>query len=270
MAGRSAFTRRRTATAGWPLRPDGDRPLPAEHEPAPARAGMAGARPDRIRAAAAGSRAADRSLPAHPAVEMLLPGRGLRRGSTVAVTGSMSLLFAVLGPAMRDGQWAAIVGRPDVGAVAAAEHDGLDLARLVLVPFPGPDWPRVVAALVDGLDLVAVNPPSTPAADVARSLSARARQHGTVLLPLRPGWPGLDLHLHATSRTWTGLDRGWGRLRHQELEVTVTGRGAAARPTTARLPMPLPPPVPDRHSLDTVHEPDTPSSVIAGPWRATA
>jgi hypothetical protein len=182
-----------------------------------------------------------RHLPAHPRIAELLPWSGLRRGAAIEVTGSASLLLAVVAGAMRDGGWAAIVGLPEFGMVAAAEHDGMDLRRLGLVPAPGPDWPRVVGALIDGVDLVVVAPPGAPSADIARSLSARARKAGTVLVAARPGWPGADLILHATGRHWTGLGQGRGRLRRLELDVRVTGRGAALRPKTARLPMPLPP-----------------------------
>ena len=59
------------------------------------------------------------------------PG-GIRRGATVAVTGSTSLLIAVLAGAMREGAWAAVVGMPAIGALAAQEY-GIDLSRSYMV-----------------------------------------------------------------------------------------------------------------------------------------
>ena len=43
---------------------------------------------------------------------------------------------------MRDGGWAAVVGMPALGYVAAAEHEGIDLGRLAIVPAPDADWVR--------------------------------------------------------------------------------------------------------------------------------
>ena len=54
-----------------------------------------------------------------PALAPLLPD-GLRRGSTVSVTGSISLLLALLGAASADGAWCALVGFPRISAEAAA------------------------------------------------------------------------------------------------------------------------------------------------------
>jgi len=50
----------------------------------------------------------------------LLPWPGIPRGSTVGVIGSMSLLMLLLASATEQG-WAAAVGMPDIGALAASE-----------------------------------------------------------------------------------------------------------------------------------------------------
>jgi hypothetical protein len=186
-----------------------------------------------LRAADPATREAAGFLPAHRAVQALLPWPGLRRGASVVVTGSTSLLFAVLAGGMRDGAWAAIVGIPALGLVAAAEHDGMDLSRPALVPHPGPDWPKVVAALIGGVDLLAVAPPAPPTAEVARMLAAKARQHGTVLIPTPAGWPGYDLHLDVTGRTLEGLGKGRGRLRRQR---STSSPPAAAPPPGRSVP----------------------------------
>jgi hypothetical protein len=86
-------------------------------------------------------------LPVHPALGSVLPG-GLRRGSTVAVSGSVSLLLALLGTASQSGAWCALVGFPLISAQAADEY-GVDLSRLALVPEPGSGWTTAVGARLD-------------------------------------------------------------------------------------------------------------------------
>jgi antitoxin (DNA-binding transcriptional repressor) of toxin-antitoxin stability system len=143
-----------------------------------------------------GDGAAGGPLPVHPLLApLLLPWSGLRRGATVAVTGGASLLLALLDGAMSTGGWAAVAGLPALGVVAAHEH-GIPVARLALVPHPGPDWPVVVAALLDGLDMVVVAPPANADATTVRMLAARARARGAVLVTTRP-WVGYDLTLRS-------------------------------------------------------------------------
>src|SRR4051812_5146680 len=177
-----------------------------------------------------------RMLPVAPELSGLLPGRGLRRGSTVAVatgrevpaSGGTSLLLALLAEASRSGSWCAVVGVPTLGAVAAAES-GISLERLALVPNPGPEWPTVVAALIDGVDLVVTAVPGPISASVTSRLVARARQRGSVLVPFGR-WDGADVTLRVTDGRWEGLDAGHGRLRRREVTILARGRGAAARP----------------------------------------
>jgi hypothetical protein len=185
-----------------------------------------------------------RMLPVVPELSGLLPGRGLRRGSTVAVAagqaapagGSTSLLLALLAEASRTGSWCAVVGLPSLGALAAQES-GIDLERLALVPDPGPDWPTVIAALIDGVDVVVAAIPGQVAPTVADRLVARARQRGSVLMPFGQ-WPGADVTLQVTASRWEGLARGRGRLRRREVTILARGRGAAARPKEITLWMP--------------------------------
>lgn len=195
------------------------------------------------------------------------PG-GIRRGATVAAVGSVSLLLALLAGAMRQGSWAAVVGLPTFGALAAGQDYGIDLSRLALVPAPGPDWPTVVSALIDGVDIVVVAVPSLVAEGTVRALAARARQKGVVLIPTA-AWPGSDLVIEVTGRTWTGLGDGRGRLRRQELALRAAGRGRAARPRTVTITLPppsitgpgpdlrIPPPPPD--PLDAAQHSDVAS-----------
>jgi hypothetical protein len=190
-----------------------------------------------------------RLLPVRPELQPLLPGGGLRRGSTIGVTAggpaATSLLLALLAEASRSGSWCAVVGLPTLGVAAAAEV-GIALDRFALVPNPGPDWPTVVAALLDGFDIVVVQAPAVRANGVgavgsviASRLAARARQRGGVLVP-HGSWPAVDLALDAVTPVWHGIEAGRGRLRGRQLTVTARGRGAASAPRVTHLWLPLP------------------------------
>jgi hypothetical protein len=189
-----------------------------------------------------------RVLPVAAPLAGLLPAGGLRRGSTVAVAagvGSTSLLTALLVRASAGGAWAAVIGRPDLGLVAAAEA-GVAVERLALVPYPGADLVAVTAALLDGLDLVAVScSGSALRAGDRQRLAARARQRGSVLLALGP-WPGADVELGCGRGSWEGVGTGTddavggGRLRARRVGVRLRGRGVApaGRETALLLPGP--------------------------------
>lgn len=208
-------------------------------------------------------RAENRALQARPAPEVegrvlpvvaplarLLPAGGLRRGTTVAVPpgpAATSLLWAMLVEASAEGAWVGIVGRPDLGLVAAAEA-GMRLERLALVPRPGAELLAVTSALLDGLDLVVMagvmaGSQPLPAGERQR-LAARARQRGAVLLSL-VSWPGADVRLTCADARWSGvgsgLDGGSGRLGERRVEVRVLGRGLAPAGRVARLLMPARP-----------------------------
>jgi hypothetical protein len=217
-----------------------------------------------------------RVLPVLPELSGLLPSRGLRRGSTVAVatgrsapgSGGTSLLLALLSAASRSGSWCAVVGVPALGALAAAES-GIALDRLALVPNPGPDWPTVVAALIDGVDVVVAAVPGPVSASIASRLVARTRQRGSVLMPFGH-WDGADVTLQVMYGMWEGLGAGHGRLRRREVTITARGRGAAARPREITLWMPgvttTPPPDPS----PAMPSPNLPSTVAPAPAPAPA
>ena len=167
-------------------------------------------------------RAEDRAVRARPAPEVdgrvlpvvaplarLLPAGGLRRGTTVAVAAgpaATSLLWAVLAEASAGGAWVGVVGRPDLGLVAAAEA-GMRLERLALVPAPGPELLAVTSALLDGLDVVVMAVARPVPAGERQRLAARARQRGAVLCVLGP-WPGADVQLSCTDARWSGVGAG--------------------------------------------------------------
>jgi len=194
------------------------------------------------------SLAADQLLPVLAALEPLLPDRGLRRGSVVAVEGSSSVALALVAAASAAGSWCGAVGRPSLGLVAAAEL-GIVLDRFPLVPVPDPSaagpggWAWVVATLLDALDLVVAwprGPGSVRPAD-ARRLAARARERGSVLVVVGGGWPGAaGVHLSVARVEWIGVAAGHGRLRARRVEVVAGGRGAASRERRATLWLPAP------------------------------
>jgi hypothetical protein len=185
------------------------------------------------------SMAQERMLPVLDALRPFLPGGGLRRGATVAVTGSAAVLLALLAGPSAAGSWCAAVGMPWLGVIAAAEL-GIALDRFALVARPGKEWPAVAAALVDGFDVVAVAAPTRLRAADARRLTARARERGAVLVAVGDGWQGADIRIRAGPGRWVGLGDGHGRLRGHEVPITVEGRGAAARPQQGRLWLPGP------------------------------
>jgi hypothetical protein len=182
----------------------------------------------------------ERLLPVVSALQPLLPGQGLRRGTTVAVGRSAALALALVAGASAAGSWVAAVGLPDLGIVAAAET-GIALERLALVPAPGPRaWPTVVAALLDAVDVVLVRAPVGLPAAQARRLAARARERGAVLIPLGAWSEPADLRLAVTSSAWVGLGQGHGSLQARQAEVVVAGRGAASRERRVLLWLPSP------------------------------
>ncbi len=188
--------------------------------------------------------AGERLLPVLPALEPLLPSAGLRRGSIVAVAGSTSLALAVVAAASAGGSWAAAVGMPDLGPVAAAEL-GIVLERFALVPAPvagaGPGgWAGVVATLLDALDVVVARPGRHVRPVDAHRLTARARERGSVLVVAGGPWEGADVRLTVERAEWDGLGEGCGRLLARRVEVVAGGRGPAARERRVALWLPHP------------------------------
>ncbi|MGF7239093.1 MAG: hypothetical protein ACQSGP_29680 [Frankia sp.] len=177
--------------------------------------------------------AGEELLPVIPGLASLFPEGGLRRGSTVTVTDSASLLLALLSGASRSGAWCAVVGVASLGVVAASEA-GIALDRLALVATPGTAWQSVTAALLDAFEMVAVRPPAPASSADARRLAARARERGSLLVPLGP-WEGADLRLSVTRQNWSGLGDGHGYLRGHQAQIHAEGRGSFARPRQVRM-----------------------------------
>jgi recA bacterial DNA recombination protein len=190
--------------------------------------------------------AGQRLLPVDPALDGLLSGGGLQRGTTVAVTGgraqgATSLALALVAAATAARSWCGVVAVPDLGVMAASEL-GVDLDHLALVPLVAPSqWVTVVGSLLDGVDVVVARPPAHLRQGDARRLIARARERGAVLVPLGPWTESADHRLTVTGGRWEGPGDGDGRLLHHRLTVSVSGRGAASRPRVVELELPATP-----------------------------
>jgi hypothetical protein len=175
-------------------------------------------------------------LPLPEALGGLFPS-GLRRGWTLTVDGSSSLILALLAPTSKRQGWCAEVGSPLLGSTAAAEA-GIALERFVRIAQPGEQWPSVVASLLEAFDVVVVHPPRgrVGSADMRR-LSARARERDAVMI-VTGAWEGAMVGLSVTGQRWHGLGEGHGHLLAREVEIQAVGRGAAVRPRLARLWLP--------------------------------
>jgi hypothetical protein len=195
----------------------------------------------------------DRHLPLPPGLEPLFPGGGLRRGSTVVVTsegqGAHSLAFSLAAAASATGSWCGAVGFGDLGLVAVAEL-GVALDRLALVPRLAPDqWVTVVGALIDAVETVIARPPAHLRLGDARRLTSRARERGTILVPVlgsvgralgnrHPWADGADVRLVVAGSRWEGPGAGDGHLTGRRLDVVAEGRGAAARQRRIEVSLP--------------------------------
>jgi hypothetical protein len=164
-------------------------------------------------------------LPRHPvATHPALAGLvDLRTGGAYEVD-SASLALALLAQPSREGSWVAVIGVRDFGVEAAAEL-GIDLSRTVLVPDPGDLWLEATAALVDVVTMVLLRPPADVSARTASRIAARLRKRSSVLVSWG-SWPGSEARLSVETSTWSGLDRGHGRLSGRRMVVAVS-RGSA-------------------------------------------
>jgi hypothetical protein len=160
----------------------------------------------------------------------------------VSVSGSVSLLLALLAAASADGAWCALVGMPPVSAEAARDV-GIELSRLPMVPCPGERWVVVVGAMLDAMDLVVARAPARLADGDIRRIAARARSRGAVFLAFCPGnahWPHADVRLGVEGGSWSGIGLGYGRLRQRQVTVTAQGRGTSAGRRSTALWLPTP------------------------------
>ena len=177
-------------------------------------------------------------LPVLPALAGLLPAGALAKGSVVTVERPGLLGLALVAAASAGGAWCGVTGIPDLGVTAAAGV-GVEPARLMLVPDPGPGWPQVVASMLDACEVVVLRPPARPSAQARRRLEAVLRRGGGVLV-VAGDWDGAPVRLRVASQSWIGIGDGYGSLRGCRAEVVAEGRGAAARPRRRWLWLPGP------------------------------
>jgi len=196
----------------------------------------------------------ERLLPVHDALIPLFASSpdspaGLVRGQTVVCTGSVAVSCALglVAGVTQAGSWAAIVGMPSIGILAAATI-GVSLDRTVFVnagsvdrtnsdrigtadPARG-DGGAALSALIDGVDLVVVarSVMATLHSSVVRRLQNRAQSKGSVLVIIGdPPATSVDLRLTARSVQWEGLGDGHGHLRRRLVSVEMEGRRCPRR-----------------------------------------
>lgn len=187
--------------------------------------------------------ARDRTLAVSEHLQPLVGGVGLQRGSTLAVGGTggaLTLTFALVAEAARQGSWVGVVGGPWLGLAAIGES-GLPLDRLVLVDqVAASAWPTVVSSMLDGFDIVVLVHPAQAGARDGRRLVARARERGSVLVQVggQPGPDGADLRLDVVESSWSGIGNGHGHLQSRQATVVTGGRRGASRERRHRLWLP--------------------------------
>ena len=205
----------------------------------------------------------ERTLPVDPVLAPVV-GSGLVRGQTVVCAGpaSMSCAIALLIAPTQHGSWAAVVGVPSFGVLAAADM-GVALERTVFVDDPhrvGVDPANVLGALVDGFDVVVTSADflSSLTPSLVRRFMTRLQSRGAVCVVVdRTRLVSADLGIDTDVHTWNGIGDGHGRLCARRVTVGVDGRrhrhGRGDGPT--RRDVWLPGPSGRLEEIDTGHEP---------------
>lgn len=192
----------------------------------------------------------ERLLPVHDALVPLFASSpdspaGLVRGQTVVCTGSVAVSCALglVAGVTQAGSWAAIVGMPSIGVLAAATI-GVSLDRTVFVNSGSVnqtstadsgtrgDSGAALSALVDGVDLVVVarSVMTSLHSSAVRRLQNRAQSKGSVLVIIGdPPATSVDVRLTARSVQWEGLGDGHGHLRRRLVSVEMEGRRCPRR-----------------------------------------
>lgn len=168
-------------------------------------------------------------LPVAAGLRPLLPGGALRKGGSVAVSGSLHLALALLAEASRDGAWCGAIGLRHLGFEAVAQL-GISLERFVLVPEPGRHSLGVAGMLSEVLAALVLVPGQRYTPNEIERLHARLRDHGTVLIAIGE-WPRGDTSLQLLDSCWRGVGRGHGLLETQELTVRSLDRRGQRRHT---------------------------------------
>ncbi|MGA0803134.1 MAG: hypothetical protein ACO3TV_09215 [Ilumatobacteraceae bacterium] len=206
----------------------------------------------------------ERTVPVHPVLVPVV-GSGLVRGQTVMCTGpaSMSCATALLVAPTQHGSWAAVMGVPSFGVLAAADM-GVALERIVFVDDPhrvGADAANVLGALVDGFDLVVTSADvmSSLSPSLARRFATRLQSRGAVCIVVDDTRAvSADLRLDTEVSAWSGIGDGHGRLCTRRVVVDVDGRRhrQSRRDGSLRHEVLLPGPGGQLEEIDAVNVPD--------------
>jgi hypothetical protein len=163
-------------------------------------------------------------MPVGSVLDDVLP-EGLTRGSLVTVS-SAAITLLLLAAATQSGSWAATVGYPELGWLAAAEA-GVVLHRCATVPAAGRNSAKVIASLLDAVDVVVVHQVGAMSTGDARRLVARARERRAILLLDHANLPvSTSTTISVGASRWEGLRNGNGHIQGRWADVQVTGRGA--------------------------------------------
>ncbi len=164
-----------------------------------------------------------------PATELtLVPGRVIGLEGPVG-TGLTRLALVMLAEIASRAPVAIVDTRGWFCPVAAWEV-GIPPARLSVIRCSDAEkWPSVLGALLTGLGgIYAEVPPGVPD-QVLRRLSAKARQEraAVALRPMSGQLPAGITHMRLTAErvTWSGPDRGHGRLTGRSLSLYASGKG---------------------------------------------
>lgn len=169
-------------------------------------------------------------FPVPAPLAQIMPERGLRPGSSVGIAGACrtSVALSLAGAAMGEESWCALVGMPHVG-IGVLGDLGIDPSRTVLVPTPGAHAGAALSALVDGIDVVVMGEDMELPPTLWRSVTARARTQGSLLVRMAStsGDERSDLKISSRHVAWGGLACGSGRIRFRRVHLTSAGRAVA-------------------------------------------
>lgn len=133
-----------------------------------------------------------------------------------------ALVVEIIRTAVRDGNFVAVVGWPEL--LLADVEEGL--SNVVAIPDPGPDPLNTVAVLTEGMDLVIYRTaaPLQLSPVRARPLLGKLRKGNAALLLINVRAPSPHLTVQAQVRNFHGIGPGTGRIQGLEIEIAVSGK----------------------------------------------